>query len=259
MKLGEVCLQTNDVIKMADFYKALLEVDNNSKDEIHQAIITNETMLTIFNDGTAKNNCNQNISIVFSVEDVDREYERLLVMGLEIIEKPKTRPWGARNMSFYDPDGNTVYLRSAPRNENEKSAIRKMSIDDYDNIYELWSATPGMGLNYLDDSREGIAKYLMRNPNTCFVSEGQNGALEGVVMSGHDGRRGFIYHMVVREECRGKGIGKRLLDHVAAALRQEGINKAALVVFADNEIGNQFWEHQGFSERNDLKYRNRFL
>ncbi len=115
MRLGEVGLLTNDVIALADFYKALLETENGSRDEVHQTIIAEETMLTIYNDGSAKNNNNQNICIAFTVDDMDREYQKVLRLGVEIIEKPTKRPWGAVNMSFYDPDRNVVYLRSFER------------------------------------------------------------------------------------------------------------------------------------------------
>ena len=112
MRLGEVSLLTNDVVKLADFYKALLETDNNSSDEVHQTIIAEETMLTIYNDGSIKNNNNQNICIAFTVDDIEKEYQKVLALGAELIEKPTRRPWGAVNMSFYDPDRNVIYLRS---------------------------------------------------------------------------------------------------------------------------------------------------
>lgn len=112
MRLGEVSLLTNDVVRLADFYKFLLEIQNGSSDEFHQTIISEETMLTIYNDGSRKDNNNNNICIAFTVEDVDKEYQRLLETGVEIMDKPETRPWGARNMSFLDPDGNRIYLRS---------------------------------------------------------------------------------------------------------------------------------------------------
>ena len=115
MRLGEVGLLTNDVIRLADFYKALLETDNGSDDEVHQTIIAEETMLTIYNDGSAKNNNNQNICIAFTVDDMDREYQKVLKSGAEVIENPIKCPWGAVNMSFYDPDRNVVYLRSVER------------------------------------------------------------------------------------------------------------------------------------------------
>ncbi|TCL55891.1 glyoxalase/bleomycin resistance protein/dioxygenase superfamily protein [Kineothrix alysoides] len=119
MKLGEVGFLTNDVVRLAAFYKFLLEIENGSDDSVHQTIIAEETMLTIYNDGSSKNNQNQNICIAFTVDDVDKEYERLLKKGVKIIDKPATRPWGAKNMSFSDPDGNTVYLRSFSENVKE--------------------------------------------------------------------------------------------------------------------------------------------
>ena len=134
--------------------------------------------------------------------------------------------------------------------------IRKMTIDDYDSIYRLWLNTPGMGLNTTDDSKAGIEKYLLRNPNTCFVAE-ENNEIIGVILSGHDGRRGYIHHTAVKVSQRTQGIGSSLLDRAMAALNDEGINKVALVVFKRNEIGNAFWENRGFTVRNDLVYRNK--
>ncbi len=114
MRIGEVSLNTNDVITLANFYKKLLGIDNGSNDEVHQTLIGEETLLTIYNDGTNKNNNNQNISLSFTVEDIETEYKKLIAMGVEIIEKPTLRLWGAVNMSFYDPDKNVIYFRSFP-------------------------------------------------------------------------------------------------------------------------------------------------
>ena len=134
--------------------------------------------------------------------------------------------------------------------------IRTMNIEDYEKVYDLWIHTKGMGLNTTDDSREGIDKYLHRNPNTCFVAE-DNGEIVGVIMSGHDGRRGFIHHTAVKTEYREKGIGKKLVDSALTALEAEGIHKAALVAFEKNITGNLFWEKIGFTVRDDLVYRNK--
>lgn len=134
--------------------------------------------------------------------------------------------------------------------------IRKMTIDDYDSVYQLWLCTPGMGLNNVDDSRAGIDKYLRRNPDTCFVAE-EDGRVVGAVLSGHDGRRALIYHLAVREDHQRRGIGEKLLDETLRALRDEGILKVALVVLGNNGKGNTFWEKHGFSDRKDLIYRNR--
>ncbi|QHQ61598.1 GNAT family N-acetyltransferase [Anaerocolumna sedimenticola] len=134
--------------------------------------------------------------------------------------------------------------------------IRNMTLDDYDGVYNLWIHTPGMGLNNLDDSKAGIERYLKRNPVTCFVAE-EKGNIIGVILSGHDGRRGFIHHTAVALQYRKKGIATTLLEHAMEALKQEGINKAALVTFERNETGNSFWEKQGFTKRDDLIYRNK--
>lgn len=136
--------------------------------------------------------------------------------------------------------------------------IRKMTIADYDKVYALWLSCKGMGLNNLDDSREGIERFLKRNPDTCFIAE-DSAEVVGVILAGNDGRRGYIYHTAVHPEHRRKGTAKLLVETALKALKELGINKAALVVFERNEDGNAFWENIGFTARSDLVYRNRAM
>ncbi len=136
--------------------------------------------------------------------------------------------------------------------------IRQMQLEDYEAVYNLWTNTKGMGMRSLDDSKEGISKFLARNPETNFVAI-KDDSIVGVILSGHDGRRGYIYHMAVKEDVRGQGYGKILLDKAIEALKNEGIHKAALVVFETNNLGNHFWEKHGFTSRTDLIYRNKSL
>ena len=138
----------------------------------------------------------------------------------------------------------------------DKGTIRVMEIGDYDAVYDMWIHTPGMGLNTTDDSRGGVEKFLRRNPHTCFEAEADR-RIAGVILSGHDGRRGYIYHTAVRPEYRRQGIARALVEHAMQALEKEGIQKTALVVFARNEAGNAFWEKLGFTGRDDLVYRNK--
>lgn len=133
---------------------------------------------------------------------------------------------------------------------------RVMTINDYDSVYNLWINTPGMGLNTTDDSRIGIEKYIRRNPETSFVAE-CNGNVIGVIMAGHDGRRGYIHHTAVLPDYRNRGIAKKLVCCAMSALEHEGIQKVALVAFERNDSGNGFWEHIGFIRRDDLVYRNK--
>ena len=136
--------------------------------------------------------------------------------------------------------------------------IRKLQTADYDSIYKLWLSCPNMGLNNLDDSREGIARYLARNPDTCFAAV-KEGRVVGAILTGHAGRRGHISHTAVSPACQRQGIGRQLVETALEALKEQGIHKVNLVVFARDEAGNAFWEAMGFTERSDLVYRNRVL
>jgi len=134
---------------------------------------------------------------------------------------------------------------------------RLLNINDYSQAYGLWLLC-GNGLNDKDDSLEGIDKYLKRNPSTSFVAVCE-GKVVGVILCGHDGRRGIIQHACVSPDYRRCGVGKKLVDLALEALKNEGINKVLLVAFKKNEGGNAFWESQGFTLREDLNYRNKAL
>ena len=133
---------------------------------------------------------------------------------------------------------------------------RLMTINDWDGVAEVWENHEGT--NPVDDSVEGFTRYLKRNPTTSFVAE-DNGRIVGTILAGHDGRRGIFHHVSIAPEYRKQGIGRKLVESAAEALRNEGINKVLLVVFTHNDNGNQFWEHMGFTVREDLYYRNKYI
>jgi ribosomal protein S18 acetylase RimI-like enzyme len=119
-------------------------------------------------------------------------------------------------------------------------------------------------LNPVDDSREGIERYLKRNPTTCFLAETKDGSgnapeVVGVILTGHDGRRAIIHHMCVHPSCRREGIASQLVQKAEEALRKEGISKIFGLVFKDNDVANAFWEKQGYTLRTNLNYRNKSL
>ena len=138
--------------------------------------------------------------------------------------------------------------------------IRQVTIADYDAIYELWANTEQSrrSLNPVDDSREGIDRYLKRNPNTCFAAV-KDDKIIGVILTGHDGRRAIIHHMCVHPDYRRLGIAAHLVSLAEDALKKEGIQKLFCLVFKDNEVANAFWEQQGYSLRTNLNYRNKSL
>ncbi len=139
-------------------------------------------------------------------------------------------------------------------------AIRLVTIEDYDAIFELWNSTEQSrrALNPVDDSREGISKYLKRNPDTCFAAIADE-KIVGVILAGHDGRRGIIHHLCVHPDYRRMGIAGRLVANAEEALRKEGIQKIFGLVFKDNDLANSFWESQGYALRTNLNYRNKSM
>lgn len=139
-------------------------------------------------------------------------------------------------------------------------SIKQVTIEDYDAIYELWNSTEQSrrALNPVDDSREGIERYLKRNPNTCFAAVA-DGKIIGVILTGHDGRRAIVHHMCVHPDHRRKGIAAKLVSVAEEALKKEGIQKILGLVFKDNDPANAFWEEQGYSLRTNLNYRNKSL
>lgn len=145
-------------------------------------------------------------------------------------------------------------------------SIRLVTIEDYDQIFALWNSTEQSkrALNPVDDSREGIERYLKRNPTTCFLALSKDGSgdaseVVGVILTGHDGRRGIIHHMCVHPSFRRQGIARMLVQKAEEALKKEGINKIFGLVFKDNDAANAFWENQGYTLRTNLNYRNKSL
>lgn len=137
--------------------------------------------------------------------------------------------------------------------EDRKAVIRVMHIDDYDQVYGLWHRIRGFGLRSVDDSREGIERFLRRNPTTSVVAV-MDGTIVGAILCGHDGRRGCLYHVCVDEAYRMRGIGKAMVVAAMEALKAEKINKVSLIAFTKNDIGNAFWKEIGWTKRQDLNY-----
>ena len=101
--------------------------------------------------------------------------------------------------------------------------------------------------------REGVERFLKRNPATSVVAE-ENGEIVGSILCGHDGRRGCLYHVCVREDCRMRGIGKSMVVRCMEELEKQKISKVSLIAFTENDIGNAFWKEIGWTKREDLNY-----
>ena len=130
------------------------------------------------------------------------------------------------------------------------TSIRPMTMDDYDDVIDLVKSTPGVSFRDAD-SREATARYLERNPNLSFIAE-IGGRLVGCVMCGHDGRRGYLQHLVVLPALRRQGIANTLVGRCLAELGRIGITKSHIDVFRTNGVARAYWESQGWTLRVDI-------
>ena len=136
----------------------------------------------------------------------------------------------------------------------KKYTIRAMTIEDYRGLHDLWMTIHGFGIRSIDDSKEGVERSLKRNPTSSVVAISEQGEVVGGILCGHDGRRGCLYHVCVREDYRRHGIGKEMVVFCMNALKAEQINKVSLIAFTQNDIGNAFWNCIGWTKREDLNY-----
>jgi len=125
-----------------------------------------------------------------------------------------------------------------------------MSIADYDAVIGLLRQSPGVSLRGAD-SREATARYLERNPGLSFVAEASH-QLVGCIMSGHDGRRGYLQHLAVLAAFRRKGIANALVGSCLRELEKLGILKSHIDVFRTNALAAAYWESQGWTLRTDI-------
>jgi len=124
--------------------------------------------------------------------------------------------------------------------------IRAMEESDYPGLKALWMTIHGFGIRSIDDSEEGVVRFLRRNPGQSVVAVSDAGEIIGGILCGNDG--------CVREDYRRQGIGKSMVVHCMNALKEEKINKVSLIAFSVNDIGNAFWKTIGWTRREDLNY-----
>ena len=128
--------------------------------------------------------------------------------------------------------------------------LRAMEPADYEQVKALWEHIHGFAIRSIDDSREGVERFLKRNPHTSVVAL-VDGKIIGSILCGHDGRCGTFYHVCVAEHYRRHHIGNKMVVWCMQALKKEQINQITLIAFANNEIGNEFWNGIGWTKRSD--------
>lgn len=135
--------------------------------------------------------------------------------------------------------------------------IRAMTIADYPAMISFWQDMPGVGLSSADEVGP-IAAFLARNPGLSFCAwEGDR--LAGTVLAGHDGRRGYLYHLAVHPHFRRQGLGRLLVERCLSALQAEGMRKCHIMVYGENTSGLAFWHSVNWHERPEIVIMSRNL
>lgn len=132
--------------------------------------------------------------------------------------------------------------------------IRTMEPDDYEEVHALWMTIHGFGIRSIDDSYDFVTRFIRRNPTTSIVAVNENNNIVGSILCGHDGRSACFYHVCVAEAYRRQGIGRAMAATAMQALKKEHVNKVTLIAYKNNEVGNIFWNSEGFAERTDVNY-----
>ena len=136
--------------------------------------------------------------------------------------------------------------------------IRTMVSSDYDEVYELWYSIKSFAIRQIDDSRDGIVKFLKRNKTTCVVAV-CDGKIIGSILCGHDGREACFYHVCVREDMRNHGVATHMVNYIIDKLNKLNINKIRLVAFKNNKLGNKFWKDIGFVQNKNINIYEKIL
>ncbi|MFO7553238.1 MAG: GNAT family N-acetyltransferase [Haliea sp.] len=126
-----------------------------------------------------------------------------------------------------------------------------MTIEDYEDVVQLWSEMEGVKLRDAD-SKEGIDKYLLRNPGLSFVAT-DSGNVIGTIMAGHDGKRGYIQHLAVADQFRREGVATKLVSLCLDSLKAEGILKSHVMILSSNKLAKRFWSSLGWEPRSDIE------
>jgi ribosomal protein S18 acetylase RimI-like enzyme len=134
---------------------------------------------------------------------------------------------------------------------SENIQVRDFTMEYYDGALALWQRDTHIGLSSAD-GREALESFLRRNNGLSKVAFDE-GQLVGTVLCGHDGRRGYIYHLYVQPEHRRDGMATLLVDACLENLKRDGIQKCHLFIFRDNDGGKRFWAATSWKKRDDIE------
>ena len=134
--------------------------------------------------------------------------------------------------------------------DNELKFI-EMETVHFSLLTDFWENTDGIKLT-IGDTESELDKYLKRNKGMSFICLEEN-EIAGTILCGHDGRRGFIYHLAVHKDYRKKNIAAALIELSLDRLRAADIKRCMIMADEINESGKSFWLKMNWRKRDDLK------
>lgn len=117
--------------------------------------------------------------------------------------------------------------------------IRSATVNDHAQLYALWQRSEGICVRD-EDAYAPFCRYLQRNPQLSLVLE-LDGRVVGSLLVGHDGRRGYLQHLVVDQPWRGRGYARALLEEARVRLAAQGIEKSHVFVLRAAPEAQSFW------------------
>jgi ribosomal protein S18 acetylase RimI-like enzyme len=127
--------------------------------------------------------------------------------------------------------------------------IRAATAADTDPVVTLWGAA-GLTRPWNDPVLD-LERALTGPSSTVLVGVDDTG-IRATAMVGHDGHRGWVYYVAVREGARGQGNGAAIMHAAEEWLRARGVPKVQLMVRDTNASAIGFYEALGY-EASDVR------
>jgi len=129
--------------------------------------------------------------------------------------------------------------------------IRRLTINDYEEMARLWSKAKLPFKPKGRDSKEAIAIQMKVNPD-YFIGTFENNRLAGTVIMSCDTRKGWINRLAVDPDYRYRGIAKALIAASEKKLRKYGIRIFCALIEDSNIASKKLFKECGYAEHHDI-------
>ncbi len=136
--------------------------------------------------------------------------------------------------------------------------IRKLTIDDYNAIIDLWERA---GLSHRPKGRDSLKAMTpeMERAETVFLGMFDSDKIIGVVMASSDGRKGWINRLAIDPDYRRQGLAGLLIKESELFLYSLGIKVIAALIEGNNQPSESTFANSGYVYADDVKYYSKRL